>query len=416
MLVLYEALLGLVSLVLVPFYALVSAFRGKRRAGIRERLGAYASEPRHHDVWIHAVSVGEAAAARTVVDRLREQRPELTLVMTTTTVTGQATARQLFPGATLAYYPFDFSFAVRRFLDHHSPRVYVTMETEIWPMVTALCRRRRIPMMMANGRISDRSYPRYRRFRSLVRRVLGQYHALLVREELDRERFIGIGAPPERVQVTGNVKFDFQPDETPLEFQAELQSLRESREVFIAGSTMEGEEEMLFPAFRRLIERNVLVIVAPRKPDRFDALGRQLDREGFACARRSRLGERRGRVDLLLLDSIGELARLYRFAFASFIGGSLVPTGGHNPIEPAAVGCPVTFGPHMSNFREIAAVLLASGAATEIRSADDLTAFAGRLLDEPQRQRELSRICTETIARNRGAASRTADQILELLG
>ncbi|HYC77839.1 MAG TPA: glycosyltransferase N-terminal domain-containing protein, partial [Planctomycetota bacterium] len=217
--------------------------RGKYLANFPQRMGSFKSRPAVHDLWIHAVSVGETLAARPVVEKILEQRPGTTLVFTTTTLTGQAQARRLYPDATVTYFPFDFAFAVRRFLDHHQPRVFATMETEIWPNVTRIARSRGLKLLLANGRISDRSLPRYRAFRAVVGSVLRKYDRILAREETDRQRFVAIGAPEQIVEVSGNVKFDYEPDESPLAFGPTLEALAGGRKILVLGSTMEGEDE-----------------------------------------------------------------------------------------------------------------------------------------------------------------------------
>jgi len=415
MFVLYEVLLYLVFVLALPFFLITGLLRGKYLANFPERIGFYRSPAASHDLWIHAVSVGETLASRPVVDEVLRRRPGTSIVFTTTTLTGQAQARRLFPEATITYFPFDFSASVRRFLDHHRPRLFAAMETEIWPNVTRLSRARGLRLLLANGRLSDRSFPRYRIFRPIVRRILRHYDRVLVRDEEDRKRFIAIGAPAEAVETTGNVKFDFTVDEKPLPIRAQVESLIAGRRVLILGSTREGEEELILPLLKPFIEtHNAFVIVAPRKPERFDVVAGLLT---MPFVRRSSLtenGERRT-ANALLLDSVGELTRIYPFATAAFVGGSLVPTGGHNPIEPAAAGVPVCFGPNMTNFREIASTFLENGAAVEVRSPEELFAFAARMFDDPAARAAYGARARKTVQQNRGAAARTAERIVELL-
>src|SRR5215212_4758207 len=335
MYVLYEVLLYLVLVPAIPYFLFTGMLRGKYLANVPERMGRFRGAADEHDLWIHAVSVGEALAARPVVAEILKQRPGTPIVFTTTTITGQAQARRLFPAATVTYFPFDFAFAVRRFLDHHRPRVFATMETEIWPNVTRIARERGLRMLLANGRISDRSFPRYRAFRGIVRSVLKKYDRILAREETDRERFVAIGAPREIVEVSGNVKFDYEPDPSPLEIAPRLASLIAGRKVLILGSTMEGEDEALLPELERLLaRRDSFVVIAPRKPERFELVAAMLEAGGFAFVRRSAfdgssvprvLGSSGGEPespavsrgteeprnrppDILLLDTLGELA------------------------------------------------------------------------------------------------------------
>jgi len=414
MYLLYEVFLYLVLVLAIPYFLFTGVLRGKYLANLSERMGFFRGRSEDHDLWIHAVSVGEALAARPVVTEIRKQRPATSIVFTTTTLTGQAQARRLFPDATVTYFPFDFAFAVRRFLAHHRPRVFATMETEIWPNVTRLARAAGLRMILANGRISDRSFPRYRTFRAIVRHVLRKYDRILAREETDRERFVAIGAPPEIVEVTGNVKFDYEPDPSPLEIAPRLEELIGARKVLVLGSTMEGEDEALLPELERfLAEHNAFVVLAPRKPERFELVAGLLGTSSFRFMRRSALTS--GPADILLLDTLGELAKIYRYATAAFIGGTLVPIGGHNPIEAAAVGVPVCFGPSMSNFREIAQVFLRNEAAAEVRTAAEVIDFAARMLEDDELQRAWGERARQTVLQNRGASERTARRIVELL-
>ena len=412
MFVVYEVLLYLVFIVALPFFLLTGLIRGKYLTNFPQRMGFYRTPAAAHDLWIHAVSVGETLASRAVIDEVVRRRPGTSIVFTTTTITGQNQARRLFPDATVTYFPFDFSASVKSFLDHHRPRVFAAMETEIWPNTTRISRRRGLRLVLANGRLSDRSFPRYRMLRLLVKRILRAYDRVLVREERDRQRFIDIGAPAGAVEVTGNVKFDYAPDPKPLEIAGALDSLIAGRRVLILGSTREGEEELIVPGIARfIVEKNAFVIIAPRKPERFDTVAALLKDVDFI--RRAAIGERR--ADALLLDSVGELARIYPFATVAFVGGSLVPTGGHNPIEPAAAGVPVCFGPHMTNFREIASAFLENDAAVEVRSPAELFAFAARMFDDDAARFAYGERARTVVDKNRGAAARTAQRIVELL-
>jgi 3-deoxy-D-manno-octulosonic-acid transferase len=415
MYVLYEVLLYLVLLLTLPYFLLTGILRGKYLTNVPQRMGFFRGEAEAHDLWIHAVSVGETLAARPVIERIRRLRPNTSIVFTTTTLTGQAQARRLYPEATVTYFPFDFAFAVRRFLDHHQPRVFATMETEIWPNVTRIARARGLRLLLANGRISDRSFPRYRLFRAIVAGVLRKYDRILAREETDRSRFVSIGAPDAIVEVSGNVKFDYEPDETPLEIAPRLEQLIGTRKVLVLGSTAEGEDEALLPEVERLIaEHDAFVIIAPRKPERFEQVAGLLATSTLRFVRRSELGER-AEADVLLLDTLGELAKIYRYATAAFVGGTLAPVGGHNPIEPAAAGVPVCFGPSMSNFREIAQVFLRNEAAAEVGSAAEAIDFAARMFDDAYLRAAWGERARRTVQQNRGASERTARRIVELL-
>ncbi|HXI12126.1 MAG TPA: 3-deoxy-D-manno-octulosonic acid transferase [Thermoanaerobaculia bacterium] len=416
MFLLYEVLLYLVFLALLPWFLATGFLRGKYVGSFAERMGRFRHSSGSHDLWIHAVSVGETLAAAPLVAKLKTSVPDLKIVFTTTTATGREIAQRIFPEATHAYFPFDFSRSVSSFLDHHRPRVFATMETEIWPNVTRLATARGVRMMLVNARISDRSLPRYRRFRWLLRPILDLYTLFLARDAEDARRLIAIGAPKERIEIVGNLKFDFEPASSTLPIEQSIVDLARGRRIVILGSTVEGEDELLIPMLPDLIAAaDCFVIIAPRKVERFGVVASLLSSSQLAHLRRTNLGKGAGKVDIVLLDSIGELAALYRHASVAFVGGSLVPSGGHNPIEPAAVGTPVAFGPYMSNFREIAATFTSENAARQLASPEELKEFLIQMLnDDEMRQGYRSRAAV-TVARNRGAAARTAARIVELL-
>ena len=426
---LYEVLLYLVFIVTLPVFLFIGILRGKYLTNFPARLGFHKDRGAAHDLWVHAVSVGETLAAKSVIAEIRRLRPSTSIVLTTTTITGQAQARRLYPDAEVTYFPFDFSFSVKRFLDRYRPRVFAAMETEIWPNVTRLTKERGMRLILANGRISDRSFPRYRLVRPLLRPILRRYERILVREQTDYERFIAIGAPPESVETTGNVKFDYEPDQTPSEIAPLVEQLIAGRKVLILGSTMEGEDEALLPEVERFVrERNAFVIIAPRRAERFEQVAGLLTTTSLRFVRRSGLsggqtptsvrtgeGARPPLPDVLLLDTFGELPKMYRYATAAFVGGSLTGTGGHNPIEPAAAGVPVCFGPGMTNFREIASTFLDANAARQVDSASAVIGFAEEMFDDEGQQREMGERGRRTVLQNRGASERTARRIVELL-
>ena len=416
MFLLYEIILFLVAIVALPWFLVVGLTRGKYLSTFSERLGRYRSAVAPHDLWIHAVSVGEVGAAKAVLDRVLQKRPSLRLLVTTTTATGQATARKTFPGADVSYFPFDFSFSVRRFLDHHKPRVFASVETEIWPNTVRQTHGRGIPLLLMNARLSDRSYPRYRALRLFLRPILSRYSAILARGQEDRDRFVRIGATPRIVEVTGNVKFDFVPDFSALGIESQLREWMGPRLLFVAGSTMAGEDEELIRIIPRLVAANHVIAIAPRKPERFAVVAELLRAAGIPFFRRSTMESSPARGDVVVMDSFGELARLYRLASVAFIGGSLIPSGGHNPIEAAAVGTPVAFGPHMSNFRDVAATFLESGAAREVKDAGELEQFVITMAKDSSARQEMSRRALDVVERNRGAAERNAQRLVELLG
>lgn len=416
MYLLYEVLLYLGLILALPYFVLTGVLRGKYLANFPARMGFYRHAGEEHDLWIHAVSVGETLAAQPIVTAIERERPGTSIVFTTTTITGQAQARRLYPRATVTYFPFDFAFAVRRFLDHHRPRAFATMETEIWPNVTRIARQRGLRLLLANGRISDRSFPRYRAGRLVVRPVLRKYERILAREVTDRDRFVAIGADPATVEISGNVKFDYEPDEAPLPWADRFRELAGGRKVVVFGSTMAGEDEALLPEIERLVaEHRAFVVIAPRKPERFEMVAALLGTSSLRFVRRTGTEDERQAVDVLLLDTFGELSRIYREATAAFVGGTLVAAGGHNPIEAAASGVPVCFGPSMTNFREIAQLFLDNEAARQVATAEEAVDFAATMLDDPALQRAWGERARRCVLQNRGASTRTARRIVEML-
>ncbi|HUP63817.1 MAG TPA: 3-deoxy-D-manno-octulosonic acid transferase [Thermoanaerobaculia bacterium] len=415
MFALYQALLWAVFLLLLPWFGIVGFLRGKYWSSFRERMGLGTGPAGRRDVWIQAVSVGEVTAARALVEHLRERRPDLSLVLTTTTATGQALAHRFFPADAVAYFPFDFTYSVERFLERHQPRVFVAIETEIWPNAARLAKRSGARVAIVNGRISDRSFGRYRAIRLFLRRVLAYYDMFLVRSAEDGTRYAAIGAAAHKIEVTGNLKFDLT-DLVKGEGDAANEALRlaDGRPILVLGSTMEGEDEALLQELSRLASLGVFTVIAPRKPQRFEVVAGLLATSGLSWGRRTEAAKDQ-KVDVFLLDSIGELAGVYGVAKAAFVGGSLVARGGHNPIEPIGAGAPVAFGPHMSNFRGIAEAFLSAGAATRIKTPEELTQFVERMLVDESLRLEMIERGRRVVVENRGAAERIAAKLLELL-
>lgn len=413
MFLIYEVVLTLVFVLLLPGFLFLRLIRGKPTGGFAERMGFRLGKG-SHDLWIHGVSVGEVTAARVIVDKVLALRPGTSVLVTTTTVTGQTLARRIFHDATVTWFPFDFTWTVKRFIRAYDPACYVTIETELWPNIARILFDRGIPALLVNGRISDRSFPRYRTIRPLARGILRRYRAILARETVDRDRFVAIGADPEAVSVAGNVKFDYEPSDAPLEFADSLEGLLNGRALFVAGSTTVGEEELIVPIIPGLVERRVVTVIAPRKPGRFDEVATLLEQRRIRFIRRSELTAE-NEADVILLDTIGELSRLYRLASVAFVGGSLVPSGGHNPIEPAAAGVPVAFGPHMNNFRDITAALVRTGAGVTVQNPDELERFVAETVENEGLHRRRSLAAIETVEANRGAATRIASRIVEML-
>jgi 3-deoxy-D-manno-octulosonic-acid transferase len=385
------------------------------RQGLSERLG-FGSALSTPSIWLHAVSLGEMSAAAPLLRALRSRYPEIPLVVTTATPAGRARAMALFKGdADIRFLPFDTPGSVRRFLARTRATAAIIMETELWPNLLRECERRGIPVLLASARLSARSVLRYRRFSSLFAGVFSKNLLVAAQSAEDAERFKSIGAAAERTLIVGNVKFDVEVNARISQAGRALRTTYAgTRPVWIAGSTHAGEEEQLIDAHATLLESmpNAVLLLVPRHRDRFASVAELLTRRGVTFARRSRMvsGEEAPQLTreapVLLVDTIGELATLYASADVAFVGGSLVPVGGHNLLEPAALGLPVLTGPSYFNGKEIAQLLLARGAALEVHGAKDLAAVLQQLLAAPERRDQIGSIGKEIIAANRGSVAR----------
>ena len=383
--------------------------------GLSERLG-FGRTLSAPGIWLHAVSLGEMSAAAPLARALRLRFPEIPLLITTATPAGRARAAALFDGvADIRFLPYDAPGAVRRFLERARPRAALIMETELWPNLLRECERGGIPVLLASARLSQKSVSRYRRFGSLFAGVFGKQLLVAAQSAEDAERFKSIGADAERTLVLGNVKFDLEFDDAIVQAGRALRvALAAGRPVWIAGSTHPGEEEQLLDAHALLLQSlpRALLLLAPRHADRFTAVAELLGRRGVGFARRSRMAEGAqapalpSATTVLLVDTVGELGMLYAAADAAFVGGSLVPIGGHNLLEPAALGLPVLTGPSCFNGREIAQLLLARGAALQVNSARELAAALERLLADPRAREQMGSIGRQIIAANRGSVAR----------
>ena len=423
------SLLTIAGFLVVSPYFVYQAIRYKKYIGsLGQRLGYLPISfniDGEESIWIHAVSVGEVLTARAIVPQLRSTYPRLRLFLSTTTIAGQQVARKSVQGVDgFFYFPFDFAFIVRRTLAIVKPRVFVMMETEIWPNLLRLCREKGVKTVMVNGRISARSYPRYRLVRPFFSRVLADVDRFCVQSEESARRLIDLGAEQGRVTVTGSLKFDSlevgaptvhgKPRERVLRFFR----MSPSRVVLVAGSTMKGEEAACLAAFARVqaAAPGALAVIAPRHPERFGEVERLVRDSGFSVARRSELPiDAEPRVDVVVLDTLGELAQLYQVATMVFVGGSLVDYGGHNILEPAIFGKPVVFGPHMQNFKEIAETFLSNDAAVRVESERDLEHALVQLAGDSVRRASLGAAARALVEANRGAKDKTLAVIANLL-
>jgi len=424
----YSLLLFVAFLVMSPYFVYQAIRYNKYVGSLRQRMGLLPiafNVDGDESIWIHAVSVGEALTARALVADLKERYPRLRLYLSTTTVAGQQVARrQLQQFDVICYFPFDWAFIVRRTLRIVKPRVFVMMETEIWPNLLRVCRERGVKTIVINGRISARSYPRYRLIRPFFRRVLADVDRFCMQSEESARRLIELGAEPARVTVTGSLKFDsLEAPAAPAHGKPRERVLRyfrlaPARVAVVAGSTMRGEESAVLRAFARVktTQPAALLVLAPRHPERFGEVERLAREAGFVTVRRSDLPiDAEPRADVVVLDTLGELARLYQVATAVFVGGSLVDSGGHNILEPAIFGKPIVFGPFVHNFKEIVATFLANDAAVQVQTERELEEVMVTLVTDPVGRARLGAAARALVEANRGAKERTLAAIAELL-
>jgi 3-deoxy-D-manno-octulosonic-acid transferase len=443
---LYRFLTAAGMLVLAPYFALRGWRRGEPSGALRERLGILPPEilsraaalPAPGDshgtrndpggaVWIHAVSVGEVLAAKPLVEGLNRRYPGRSIFVSTTTETGQKLARERLQSAdAIFYFPLDWVVPVRRALRAIRPALVIIMETEIWPNFLREARRAGVPVIFANARVSERSFARFRSWRFVVGEVfasaLGHASLFLAQTADDAERLRAMGAPEERIEVTGNLKYDSEPPAMSAFgswLKAEV-ARQERWPVIVAGSVVEEEEQQVLAAYDVVQRqwRHALLVLAPRKPDRFDAAANIVGTDGWQAVRRSKLDLTTTldeNADVLVLDTIGELAGLYSMADAVFVGGSLVRAGGHNILEPAWFGRPPVFGPYMENFREMAAQFIDARAGIQVRSSQQLGKVLVQLVEDDAARERMGKAARELTERNRGATAVSLERIAGIL-
>jgi 3-deoxy-D-manno-octulosonic-acid transferase len=410
----------------IPLWLWKIATTVKYREGLGQRLGRVPAAVRRRDfrpaIWLHAVSVGEVLAVSRLVQELDAAVPDYRLMISTTTRTGQELARKRFGADRVFYCPLDLRWAVGRFLNALEPRMLILAETEFWPNLLDGCFRRGIPVVVVNARISDRSWPRYQMLRKLWRPILGRLERVLAQGAVDAERLVAIGCRPERVSVSGNLKFDVR---ATVEAEATrlLKSATERMRFVVAGSTLDGEEAALLEAWPRLLSEDpdLVLVIAPRHPERFAAAAEIIKQSGTDCVRRSSWPGHRAGADqslqsgtVFLLDTIGELASVYSLAAVAFVGGSLVPAGGHNPLEPAQFGVPIVMGPHYANFRAITDDLRAHD-AIRIAAKEELAWTLMSLLRDRVSASAMGERARQVFEQQAGATSRSVDAIRAIL-
>jgi 3-deoxy-D-manno-octulosonic-acid transferase len=441
----YSVLMGLAALLTAPYWLIQGLRHGKYLSNLGERLGfslpALEKLPadRPGAIWIHAVSVGEALSGVALAKRMKEAYPKRPLIVSATTLTGHALAKERMPFAdAVIYFPFDWAFCVRRVLDAVKPALAIVLETEIWPNFLHESKKRNIPVIFVSGRISDRSFVRYQKYlglfgfylRPFLASALCNAAAFLMQTPVDADRIRALGAPAERVKVSGNLKYDMVlPDATPLSlWLAEECKRRQRWPVIVAGSVVATEEPLALLAFGVVQGdfRNALLVLAPRKPERFAPAAEFIEESHRKFVRRSELpvagpgiflkqaANSNGIPDdatVVLLDSIGELAPLYALADGAFVGGSLVEAGGHNILEPAAFGKVPVFGPSMENFAEIAARFVQAGAAIQVESPEDAGVEWIHLLKDPEKMKRMGAAAKQLVESSRGALDRVMAEV-----
>ncbi|HJS21705.1 MAG TPA: lipid IV(A) 3-deoxy-D-manno-octulosonic acid transferase [Steroidobacteraceae bacterium] len=414
---------------LTPFALVLLLWRGLRdrvrgvdgvsySSNLHERFG-YGRHEQQPSIWVHAVSMGEVQASAALVRSLSARYPQWPLVLTTVTPTGAQRARALFGAQVhVRYIPFDLPGCVRRFFDRVQPRLAIILETELWPNLYHECGHRKVPLVLASARISPRSVHRYRRLVSLFRETLSHGIVIAAQSASDAERFKSIGANPAHTHVIGNIKFDF---ELPAGLASEGRRLREhyaaGRAVWIAGSTHEGEEDMVLDAHVRIRQsvRAALLVLVPRHPNRFDAVATNLRRRGVRFVARSTESPVSQDTEVLLVDTVGQLLTFYGAADVAFVGGSLVPIGGHNLLEPAALRLPILTGPHNFNSEDIAKLLVEVGAQQVVHDTQGLSDQVTLLLSDPAERERRGGLGRRALDENRGALKRLLDLIDPLL-
>ena len=422
----YSLLLSLGLLLFSPYFLFQALAHRKYIDGLRERLGFVPALDQQPVIWLHCVSVGETQAARPLVERLRREWPHHALVVSTVTLTGQKLARELFrtQAARVIYFPFDWRWTARRVLRVVNPAVVLVMETELWPNFLRECRAREIPVAVVNGRISRKSFARYRRIRFFLRRVLESVTIAVMQSERDAERIVNLGMSSQRTFTSGNLKFDsgtgiFADKSTDLGSRFKLDT---TVPLVLAASTHAPEEKIVLESFKKLCEsQDARLMIAPRKPERFAEVATLIEASGLSWARRTNAPQLSdAEAEVILLDSIGELPSLYSLATVVFVGGSIVDRGGHNVLEPAAHGVAVVTGAHTHNFHAIVDLLNEADAIVQLPPVDGAEAEAAltealrRLLDDPEWRTQLGRRAKEFVSANQGAAERTMKLIAPL--
>jgi len=420
----YNTLLYSISIIASPYFLCKLVFTKKHRMSLSQRFGKLPQSlmADGKSVWIHAVSVGEVAAAMPFIDEFRKAFPDYRILLSTVTATGNQFAKKIKNIDGLFFFPFDYSFAVKKAIAHISPNIFITFETEIWPNFLKSAQDMNIPCILINGRISPDSFKHYKKTKFFFKHILKNFSAFCMQTEQDRTRILELGAEKRKVSVTGNTKFDAlvsKEENTDIKNKfTKIFGIEENDKVMIAGSTHQGEEEKVLDAFEYIRQKvsNVLLILAPRHPERFQEVTKLLKDRNMNYALRSTLDKiKRDKQQVVILDTIGELSKLYTIADVVFIGGSLVPTGGHNVIEPASLGKPVVFGPYMYNFTESAKLLLEGKGAIQVPNGVELMDNLLKLVLNSEYAKQMGDTAKRIVHEKKGASKRNLEIISEFL-
>lgn len=421
----YNVVIFFAFLIYIPVIIWRMVFQGKYRSHFAQRFGYLGKDEAEKltgrpVIWMHAVSVGETVAASPVAAELKRRYPFSTLVFTTVTDTGQAVARKVIKGADVfSYLPIDLPWSVRRFVKTVKPDILVLTESEFWPNVIRITKQGGGRVILANGRISDRSFKRYRYLGPIWRQTLSNIDRFCMQSDQDVDRILTLGADKTRVVNTGNTKFDQLPPASGAEKTSELKKefgLTERDVVWVVGSTHPGEEEQILEAYQELRAEfpDLVLVLAPRHIERTDEIAKLSEARGMKTVRRTRIKERNSEEHrVILLDTIGELTTVYQIADIVFVGGSLITRGGHNILEPASVGKPVLFGPHMFNFVDITRLMLENNAAIQVQDSNSLARKLRELLKDEDERKALGERARSVVEKNRGASMRIVDVVGE---
>ena len=410
-----RAIYTFVLWLLLPYVFFHLVWRGRKQPEyfqhIAERFGSYSGKISKPVIWLHTVSVGETRAAASLIKCLSEAYPDHQLLLTHTTPTGRAASEQLYGDKVMrVYLPYDYPFAVRRFLHHFQPCVGILLETEIWFNLIHFCRREQIPLQLLNARLSEKSFLRYARYSKLTRQGLGELNAIAAQTESDAQRLRDLGG--KNISVMGNLKFDIEPPPVMLELGKRLRiSFGTDRKIFLAASTREGEEALILDALNKLKIDNLLTVIVPRHPQRFDEIAALLAKQDFRYQRRSTNETILPDTQIVLGDSMGEMFAYYSACDVAFIGGSLLPFGGQNLIEACAVGKPVLLGPHTYNFAQASELAIECGAAQRVADAPTMAQALQVIFADPERMQKMGAAGLHFVRANQGATEQALVQV-----